>query len=277
MQRARAEEVVFEPRRRLHELLDPRDLWRSRELILILAWRDVRARYSQTLLGLAWAVVQPVALMLAFTFSFAGPAADPGGPPRTLVVYAGLLPWILFANGVNAAAASVVGQENLITKARFPRLALPFASLGVALLDFAVGSVVLIALLLGHGVAPGWSLVVAPTLLVIVLASAVGVGSLLAALNVAYRDFRLVTPFLVLVWMFATPTLYAVGARPDGVLGDILALNPMMHVVDGFRAAVLGGTPDGRAIAGAAAIAVTLLAGGCLYFRRVEDRFADVV
>lgn len=268
---------MFEPRRSLRDLLDLRDVWRSRELVLILAWRDVRARYSQTVLGLAWAVVQPVALMLAFTHSFAGPAAAAGDPPRSLAVYAGLLPWLLFANAVNAAAASVAGQDNLITKVPFPRLALPFASVGVALLDFAVGSALLLALLVVGGHPPAWSLVVAPALVAIVLAVALGVGSALAALNVRYRDFRLVTPFLVLVWMFATPTLYAAGGHPDGALGAVIGCNPMVALVDAFRAAVLGGALDPAAIGRAAAIAAAVLAGGTLAFRAAEDRFADVV
>jgi lipopolysaccharide transport system permease protein len=272
-------EVVFEPRRGVRDLLDLRDLWHGRELVAILAWRDVRARYSQTILGLTWALVQPLALMLVFTLSFAGAGAGDavGGPPRSLAVYAGLLPWLLFANGVNAAAASVVGQENLITKARFPRLALPFAALGVALLDFAVGFVVLVGLLVFHGVTPSWSLAVAPVLIAIGVAAALGVGSALAALNVSYRDFRLVAPFLILLWMFATPTLYVTGARPGGIIGDVLAFNPMVQVVDGFRAAVLGEPLDAGAIARAGLIATLALAAGCLYFRRVEDRFADVV
>lgn len=275
--RSAPREVVFEPSRGLRELLDLRDLWRARELIAILAWRDVRARYSQTILGIAWAVVQPLALMLVFVLSFRGGPAATDDPPRSLAIYAGLLPWLLFANGVNAAAASVVGQDNLITKARFPRLALPFAALGVALLDFVVGSAVLVVLLAAHGVAPGWTLVLAPVLVAIGVATALGVGSMLAALNVSYRDFRLVAPFLVLLWMFATPTLYATDARPDGVIGQILAFNPMLPVVDGFRGAVLGGPVDAGAIARAAAIASAALIAGCLYFRRVEDRFADVV
>jgi lipopolysaccharide transport system permease protein len=259
--------------------LDLRELWSYRELVLFLAWRDVTVRYKQTVLGVAWAILQPVLMMVVFSAFFgrtARPASD--GIPYPLFVLAGLLPWTLFASAVSAAGQSVVGSERLIAKVYFPRIALPLAALAASLVDFLAGSTVLAALMLYHGVALGSSLLMAPALVVLVALAALGIGSLLAALNVAYRDVKYVIPFLMQIWLFATPTIYLRDIPPaTDLIGRLLRLNPMTGLVGAFRAAVLGeGTRWemlGPSALGVAALAVV----GVFYFRRVEDSFADVI
>ena len=199
-------------------LLDVGELWRFHELIFFLAWRDVKVRYKQTLLGAAWAVLQPALMMVVFTIFFG--AHGPRHHRRLeqaeypLFVFAGLLPWTFFATAVANAGNSVVGSERLISKVYFPRLAVPLASVGAALVDFVVASGMMVVLMLWYGAgAWGWGLLLAPLFVGLMTLLAVGVGAILAALNVSYRDFRYVIPFLVQVWMYATPTVYS---QPTG-------------------------------------------------------------
>ncbi|MGH7194775.1 MAG: ABC transporter permease, partial [Candidatus Saccharimonadales bacterium] len=186
-----------------------RELWDYRELLYFLAWRDVKVRYKQTVLGAAWAVLQPALMMVVFSIFFGRMAhVDAGGLPYPLFVFCGLLPWTFFAGAVANAAGSVVGSERLITKIYFPRVAIPFASVAAGLVDFAVAFSMLLALMLWYRVTPTWNLFLVPPLVFLFTLAALGVGTMLAALNVAYRDFRYVVPFLVQLWMFATPTVY---------------------------------------------------------------------
>jgi lipopolysaccharide transport system permease protein len=255
------------------------ELWHSRELLLFLAWRDVKVRYKQTALGAAWAVLQPAMLMVVFTLFFHRMAkVEVEGPAYPVFVLAGLLPWTFFAAAVANAANSVVGSERLITKVYFPRLAIPFASVGAAAVDFAVSLALLGLLMVWYRVPPGPHLWLAPLVFVVVALAGAGAGTFLAALNVQYRDFRYVVPFLLQVGMFATPTIYmqpSEGSR--GTLGLLLTLNPMTGLISTFRASFLGGDVDWPGLAAGAAACLLVFVGGCFYFRRVESRFADVI
>ncbi len=290
------------------QLINVGELWRFRELICFLIWRDVKVRYKQTLLGAAWAILQPLLMMLIFTIFFGRLAGVPhGGVPYPLFAYAGLLPWTFFATAIASAGNSVVGSERLITKIYFPRLGVPFASVGAAIVDFVIASGLLAAMMAYYRIAPGPGLLLAPLIFGAILMGAIGVGTLLAALNVAYRDFRYVIPFLVQIWMFATPSIYmevpesppAVASAPQpsvaavqpggsaapatghgqssGVLRFALALNPMTGLISAFRASVLGGQIPWGQLAGGSSCAALVLIAGCFYFRRVEDSFADVI
>jgi lipopolysaccharide transport system permease protein len=261
------------------QFLNLRELWQFRELILQLAWRDVKVRYKQTILGVAWAVLQPALMMVVFTLCFSRMGGLPSGDvPYPLFVYAGLLPWMFFASAVTNAGNSVVGSERLITKVYFPRLAIPFAAVFTAGVDFLVALGLLALLMLGYGFAGGTSLLLVPLFLALIAVAAMGVGTLLAALTVAYRDFRYAAPFVVQLWMFATPAVYM---QPEGDasggLRALLALNPMMGLIGGFRAAALGGPIPWSQVAAAALLVGLAFCVGCLYFRKVEDRFADII
>jgi lipopolysaccharide transport system permease protein len=271
-------QTVIEPARGW-QWLNVRELWRHRELLFFLAWRDVKVRYKQTVLGVAWAVLQPALLMVVFTVFFARLAGvSTGDVPYPLFALAGLLPWTLFATGVTNAGNSVIGSERLITKIYFPRLAVPFAAAGAALVDFLVALGLLAVVMAVCGVAPSWNLVAAPVIVAIVVLASVGLGTLLAALNVAYRDVRYVIPFLIQVGMFATPTIYLQPTGQEGAgMQWLLTLNPMNGLVSAFRACLLGGPIPWADVAVAAALSCGLFLAGCLYFRKVEDGFADVI
>jgi lipopolysaccharide transport system permease protein len=258
-----------------------REIWLFRDLLYFLIWRDVKVRYKQTVLGAAWAVLQPFLMMIVFTLFFGRLAGVSSGDlPYPVFAFAGLLPWTFFATAIASAGNSVVGSERLITKVYFPRLAVPFASVGAAVADFGVACVLLVGLMAWWGIAPGLGLLVAPLIFALIFLAAIGVGTLLAALNVAYRDFRYVIPFLVQLWMFATPTVYmqpAADGTGGGVVQALLGLNPLTGLIAAFRASVLG-TPipwAALAISSVAVLGICLL--GCFYFRRMEDSFADII
>lgn len=200
--------TVIEPSRGW-KLINVRELWEHRELLFILMWRDIKVRYKQTALGFAWAVLQPTLMMITFTLFFSRLAQLPsGGWPYPLFVFAGVLPWNFFSTSISAAGNSVVGSERLISKIYFPRLAVPFASVGATLLDLMIGFSILVVLMIWYRVVPQAQLLLVPVLVALTTLAALGVGTLLAALNVAYRDVRYVIPFFVQLWMFATPTIY---------------------------------------------------------------------
>jgi len=259
------------------QFLNVRELWRFRELIFFLAWRDVKVRYKQTLLGAAWAVLQPALMMVVFTIFFSRMAGlSSGDVPYPLFAFAGLLPWTFFATALTNGGNSVIGSERLITKIYFPRLAIPFASVGAATVDFAIAFAILLLLMPFWDVWPTAKLLLAPVIFFLILLVALGMGTLLAALNVNYRDFRYVIPFLVQLGMFATPTVYM---QPRGDETDLRALlmmaNPMTSLISAFRSAVLGGHISWDSVGISAVMAALLFLAGCLYFRRVEDSFAD--
>jgi lipopolysaccharide transport system permease protein len=261
------------------QLLNAAELWQFRELIYLLIWRDVKVRYKQTVLGAAWAVLQPAMMMVVFTIFFSHLAGVTSGDVAYPVfVFAGLLPWTFFATAISSASNSIIGSEKLITKIYFPRLAIPFAGVGAAVVDFIIAFGLLLVLMLVLGPLPGLGILLVPVIFAVILLAAVGVGTLLAALNVAYRDFRYVIPFMIQVWMFATPTIYMQPATgPSGLVQVLLSLNPMTGLVSTFRAACLGGAiPWGQFGVASACVAGMFLIG-CFYFRRVEDSFADII
>jgi lipopolysaccharide transport system permease protein len=270
--------TVIERRPGWH-FIDIGELWRYRELLYFLTWRDIKVRYKQTVLGAAWAVIQPFATMVVFSLFFGRLAEMPaGGAPYPLFVFAGLLPWYFFANAITSASGSVVGSQNLVTKVYFPRLIIPLGAIGPSLVDFAIGFGMLLALMLWYGVTPGWELALVPLLSFVLLIAATGVGTLLSALTVAYRDFRYVVPFMVQLWMFATPSIYLHADAYHSPRWDaMLPLNPAYGLIVNFRAAMLGGPLDFYALAVSTAVSLGLLLLGCLYFRRVERNFADII
>lgn len=256
-----------------------RDLWRYRELLGFLAWRDIKVRYKQATLGVAWAVIQPAVQTLLLTFVFSRLAKMPGDRlvPYPLIVLAGLLPWQLFSAAFSGSGNSVVGNAHLISKVYFPRLVVPLAAVAVALIDTGIVLVVSAPLAWANGIAPTWRLGLLPIFATWALAIALGAGLWITALTVKYRDFRFVAPFLLQIGMFVTP----VGFRTDFLPNwhDLLALNPLTGVVDGFRWCLLG---EGFAVELtpsliSATVGTILLGTGLWYFRRTERQFADTI
>jgi lipopolysaccharide transport system permease protein len=270
--------TVIEHRPGWH-VVDFRELWQYRELLFFLTWRDVKIRYKQTILGAAWAILQPLATMLVFSLFFGRVAASTTGDvPYSLFVLAGLVPWLFFSNAIASAGQSVVGSQNLVTKVYFPRLIIPMGAVGAGLVDFTIACGLLLAMMAWHGVAPGWSFAMVPLLTLGLVVAALGVGTLLSALTVAYRDFRHVVPFMVQLWMFATPSIYMQASSDTGTrLGYFLPLNPAYGLIANFRQAMLGGAIESYSLAVSGAVSAILLVLGCLYFRRVERDFADIV
>ena len=258
--------------------LNLRDLWEYRDLLFFLVWRDVKVRYKQTIFGAAWAIIQPFFTMVVFSIFFGQLAKMPSdGVPYPVFAYCALLPWQLFANAMNNASNSLVNNQHLIKKVYFPRLVVPIAAVLDGLVDFAVAFVVLLGMLWFYGVTPTWNMVWLPLFLLLVVVTALAVGLWLSALNVMYRDVRYTIGFLTQLWMFATPIAYPSSLVPEQWRA-IYALNPMVGVVEAFRWAMLGiQTPPGPVL-GASVTAVTfLLVGGLFFFKRMEQRFADVV
>ena len=257
---------------RLHEV------FAYRELLFFLVWRDLKVRYKQTILGVAWAVLQPLLTMLVFALFFGRLARVPSdGVPYSLFAYTGLVPWTFFATGLTMASNSLVGSANLITKVYFPRLTIPLATVLAALVDLALAFPLLFGLMWWHGVWPTAQVVWLPVFIALAFATALGVGLWLSALNVHFRDVRHVVPFLTQLWMFATPIAYPSSLLPEQ-WRTLYALNPMVGVVEGFRWALLGAnTRPGPMILVSSLAAVTLLVSGAFFFRRMERTFADVV
>jgi lipopolysaccharide transport system permease protein len=258
--------------------LDVQDLWRHRELLYFLTWRDVKVRYKQTAFGAAWAVLQPLLTTFVFAFVFGRLANVPSdGLPYPLFALAGLVPWMFFSNTVTLGSNSIVQTPDLVTKIYFPRVLMPTASVLGGLLDMAIASVLLIVVALFYGVVPGPEAIAVVPLVALGVIAAVGVTVALSALNVEYRDVRYAVPFLVQLWLFATPVAY-----PSSLVEEpwrtLMGLNPMAGVVEGFRWALLGtDTAPGGLVLVSAASALVIVTASLVYFRRVEDRFADVI
>lgn len=263
---------------RSRQTLDVAELWRYRELLYFFVWRDIKVRYKQTVLGAAWAVIQPLSTTLLFTVVFgelAGMSKQVSGP-YALHVFAGLLPWTFFANAVNQSANSLVGSSHLISKVYFPRLLVPLASIASGLVDFAISFLALLVLMSAYGVWPGWGFVTLPAFLLGTIAAAAGAGLFFAALIVTYRDFRYVVTFVVQLWLYATPVLYGLDIIP-AAWRLFYAVNPMAGMIGGFRAGALGGPFPAGVIVVSSVAAVAFFAGGVRYFLQVERRFADVI
>jgi lipopolysaccharide transport system permease protein len=268
--------TVIEPHKGWH-MLDWRELWAYRELLWVLTTRDIRVRYKQSVLGAAWAVIRPFTAMVVFSVVFGQLAKMPSeGYPYPVFVYAALLPWTFFSSAISSSGQSVVGSSNLISKVYFPRLIIPLASAGAGLVDLLISTGILLLMMLWYGVGWSWNLLAAPLLLMAVVFSALGVGTLLAALTVAYRDFTHITPFLLQIWMYITPVVFPVSLVPQRWQW-LLYLNPMTGLVEGFRAAFLGKSFDIGGLLISFAIAVAMFAVGVAYFERGERRFADII
>jgi lipopolysaccharide transport system permease protein len=258
--------------------LNFRELWQFRELVYFFIWRDIKIRYKQTAIGAAWAILQPLATMLVFSLFFGRLAHIPsGGLPYPIFYFSALLPWMYFAGALQNATNSVVEQQRVITKVYFPRLVLPLASVGSGLLDFAIGFVVFLVMMPLYHVAPGRAILLFPLFLLLAVATALGVGLWLSALNAIYRDVRYVVPFLVQFWMFASPVAYPSSLVPERWRW-VYGLNPMAGVIEGFRWALAGsGQPPGLLLAASAGGVIIVLIGGIAFFHRMEGTIADVV
>jgi lipopolysaccharide transport system permease protein len=256
----------------------PREVWRYRELFYFFAWREVRLRYKQTVLGAAWAIIQPLFAMVVFTVLFGGFAKMPtDGIPHPIFYYSALVPWMYFSGTLGYAGNSLVSNASLLTKVYFPRVALPASSVLSGLVDFCVASVVLVAMMTYYGVRPSWRLLMWPVLVAPLAVLALGVGMLLAALNVRYRDIKHAMPFVTQLWLFATPIIYPVSIVPER-FRLVLALNPLTGLMEGFRASILPDRHlDWHLLGMSLALTLGIFAVGAIYFRRTERSFADVI
>lgn len=256
------------------------ELWEYRELLFFLVWRDVKVRYKQTVLGAAWAVLQPFFTMVVFSLFFGRLAGlgtrIEGGIPYPVYTFAALVPWTFFAQGLNQAADSLVGSANLIKKVYFPRLVVPLAGVITGGVDLVLAFVVLLGMMAFYGIMPSAAVVLLPAFLLLALVTALGVGLWLSAANVMFRDVRYTLSFLVQLWLFATPVAYPSSLLPEP-WRTVYGLNPMAGVVEGFRWALLAAPPPGAIIWVSAAAAVAILVSGAYYFRRMERMFADTV
>jgi homopolymeric O-antigen transport system permease protein len=269
--------VVIEPSRSWFDL-KLRAFWDHRELLYFLAWRDLKARYSQTVMGLAWAIVQPLFMMVVFTVVFSKIARLPSdGIPYPLFAYAALVPWTYFSKSLDRSGFSVVAESNLITKIYFPRLIIPMSATLGGLIDFGIAFLLLLAMMLWFGVLPTWKLVAVPFFLLLTVLASLAVSLWLSALFVKYRDIAAVIPLLTQIWMFASPVAYPVSMVPIGWQW-LYNINPMVGVIGGFRWALVGTpAPDPTLLAvNMVTIAVVLLFG-MAYFNRMANTFADVI
>jgi lipopolysaccharide transport system permease protein len=259
---------------RLHEV------WEFRELLYFLTWRDIKVRYKQTVLGAAWAILQPLMTMIVFSLFFGELAGiqPEGDVPYPIFSYAGLVPWTFFVYGLTQSSNSLVGNASLIKKVFFPRLVVPIASVLSGVVDFTLAFLVLLGMMLAFGVIPTINILWLPIFLLLAFTTALGVGLWLSALNVEYRDIRYMVPFLTQFWMFISPVAYPSSLIENDLLRTLYGLNPMVGVLDGFRWAILGTTEaPGPMVAVSVVVAAVLLVSGMFYFRRMERNFADVV
>jgi lipopolysaccharide transport system permease protein len=257
--------------------IDMRELWHYRDLLYFLTWREISIRYKQTVLGFMWAIIQPLLTMIVFTVFLGRLAKVPSdGVPYPVFSYLGLLPWTYFANAVTRSGTSLVSNANLLSKVYFPRLLIPLSGTLSALVDFAVAFVILIVLMLIYSVPITASLLLVIPLTILTSVAATGVGMWLSALNVQYRDVQHAVPFLIQLWMFATPVVYPASVVPEK-WRLLFALNPMAGVIEAYRAAALGRPVDWRTLGVSCAVVLVITAIGAWQFRRMERRFADIV
>lgn len=257
--------------------LDFRALWAYRELLYFLTWREVKVRYKQTALGFAWAIIQPFMMMIVFTLFFGTLAKVPSeGIPYPLFSYAALLPWTLFAEGITRSSMSLVQDANLVQKVYFPRLVMPLSGILSPVVDFGIAFIILVGMMFYYGYAPTARVLWLLVFILLALVTSLGVGLWLSAINVKYRDVRYVIPFLVQLWLFASPVVYSSSLLPQRFRA-VYGLNPMSGVIEGFRWALLGTEPPSSLIAISVVMVVLILVSGAFYFRRSEKIFADVV
>ena len=258
--------------------LNLKDLWLYRELVYFLTWRDIKVRYKQAVLGIAWAILQPLLTMVIFSFIFGNLAKLPSdGIPYPLFSYAAVLPWQLFSSALQRSSISLVGNANLLTKIYFPRLIIPFSAVLASLVDFGIAFLVMIGLMIYYQVWPTLMMLWIIPLSLLALITALAVSLWLSALNVLYRDVQHMVPFLIQFWMYASPVAYSATLIPTGTWRIIYGLNPMAGVIQGFRWALLGAQPPDILLAVSIVMVLILLVSGLFYFRRMEKTFADRV
>lgn len=268
--------VVLEPSRAWMPI-SIREIWAFRELLYFLMWRDLKVRYKQTVIGVAWVIMQPLAMALVFIVFLGHFARIPSADiPYSLLVFSGLIPWLFFSSAISTSGNSLVGNSHLITKVYFPRLIVPLAAVGARLVDFAITFLVLVGLMFYYRVDLTWKILALPLFVVLLMALAFGVGTLTSALNVKYRDVSLMLPVIVQVWMFATPIVYPVEIVPQA-WRQWYALNPLVGLIEGFRAVLLNREVNWTALGISAAITAVLVVGALYVFRRMERNFADLV
>ncbi|MDH7491644.1 MAG: ABC transporter permease [Methanolinea sp.] len=257
--------------------VDFKELWAYRELLYIFTWRDVKLRYKQTALGAAWAIIQPLFAMVIFTVIFGGFAKIPSeGVPYPLFSLAALLPWTLFAEGLSRSTLSMVQNQNILTKVYFPRLIMPLSGILSPLVDFCVSFSILVVMMAYYGFMPTVNVIFLPLFILFAVLTSLSVGIWLSALNVMYRDFQYTVPFLVQIWLYASPVVYPSSLLPEK-WQVLYGLNPMAGVIEGFRWALLGTNPPGAMMGVSLAVVLALLVAGIFYFRRVEQYYADIV
>ncbi len=260
-----------------HASLGLSELWKFRELVVILALRDIKVRYKQTVLGIAWSVIQPLFLMIIFSLLFGRLANIPSdGVPYPVFVFSGLLMWNFFSSGVTSCSNSLVGSAPMISKVYFPRMVIPLASVGVSMIDFIISVAVLMVIMAIYSVAPSWQIVLVPFFALGAFISVLGIGLWLSAITVTYRDFRYIVPFMIQVWMYITPVIYPVSFIPSDVRW-LLYLNPVVGWVSGARSAFLGTAIDWLAVGSSLILSAVMVWVGVRYFMRAEQRFADVI
>jgi lipopolysaccharide transport system permease protein len=269
--------IVIEPERRLSDLA-LRDVWEYRELLYFMIWRDVKVRYKQTALGAGWAILQPILSTVIFSVFFGRFAKIPSdGIPYPIFAYVGMAPWLFFSNALNACSNSLVSNQHLLKKIYFPRLIMPLAAVLSGVIDLALALCVLMVMMHHYGIRPGGAIIILPLFVLLAMATALAAGLWLASVNVKYRDVPHIVPFLIQVWMFATPVVYPSSLIP-AKWRTWYGLNPMAGVVEGFRATVLGrGQMHGPLLWVSVSVVGLLLAGAMVYFKKMEPTFADVV
>ena len=254
-----------------------RELWNYRELLFSFTWRDVKIRYKQTALGFLWAIIQPLFMMIIFTVFFGRLAKIPSdGIPYPIFVLAALLPWTLFSEGITRSTSSMITNANIMTKVYFPRLIMPVSGVLSPLVDFVFSFLILIVMMAIYGFVPTLNILVLPLFILLALATSLGLGLWLSALNVQYRDFQYTIPFLIQLGLFASPVVYSASLVPEPVR-FLYGLNPMAGVIEGFRWALLGTDMPGTMILVSVGVVVMLLVSGAFYFRKMEQYYADVV
>ena len=255
-----------------------RDIWRYRELFYILSWRDIKVRYKQTVLGAAWSIIRPLLTTIIFTIVFSRIAhlAHPGQAPYALMVFAGMLPWQFFSNALSESSSSLVGNANLITKVYFPRLIIPASSVITSLVDFAISFVILLGMLIWYAYTPSWQMIFLPLFILMAFLCAFGIGLFLTAVNVKYRDFRYIIPFIIQFGLYITPVGFSSTLIPDDYRWAF-ALNPMVGVIEGFRWCILGDPLHIDSMLIAVGVTLVFLWIGLTYFRKMEKTFADTI
>jgi len=255
-----------------------REYWMYRELFYFLAWRDVKVRYKQTVLGIGWAIIQPFLSMIVFTILFGKLGKMPNdGIPYPVFYFAALLPWMYFSTTLSTSSNSLVSNANLITKVYFPRMILPSSSAVSGLVDFSIGCVLLVGILAYYQMSPGWGILLWPLMIMPLVVLALGVSMMLAALNVRYRDIKYTVPFFLQIWLFVTPVIYPSSMVPEKFRA-LMALNPLAGIIDTFRASIVPEKPiDWQLLTGSLLLTVVIFSAGCAYFRKTERSFADIV